>query len=96
MSVPFVSIDLGWYEDVVLTEWGDATEYAAAAIVYDGHTAAYILEPEGRPSWDRETEERFREDVKEFANDWEEIAEFIVFDPARDNQEEYCSDGICF
>lgn len=84
----YTTTDCGRYEEITLTAYGEATSFVAAEFVTGEYINIYILEPEDRKSWDPQTEENFRRDVRQLIEDFEEKPDYLVFDPARDNQSE--------
>lgn len=78
-------------DEVSVLGFGELTHFEAAEIVGDdGWRACVFLEPQERQEgWDRE--EEWRQAVREIAKDlaYEGSDEYyLVFDPARDQQEE--------
>lgn len=79
------------YEGITLTGWGETTSFEAAHAIKDDRVTAYFLEPVNRNEraiWDEDAEERFREEILMFVSSWEEVPDWVVFDPARDRQTE--------
>lgn len=90
--VQYTTTDQGWYEEIALTEYGEATQFVAAEFVTGDYRNPYVLEPRARTysdgGWNPELEERFREDVRALVPEFEDTPEYIVFDPACDDQSE--------
>ena len=86
--IPHTVTDRGHYEEITLTEWGDATHLAACEVQFGDTVGAYILEPYDRQEgWSQDDEHNFRSDVRALVAEWLEPPDYLIFDPARDNQQ---------
>ena len=82
--------DKGTYEEIALTDWGNATSHDAVHVLYGDTLGAVILEPTERAEgieWDEDAEFRFRSDVRALVAIFEDEPDSLTFDPGRDEQD---------